>query len=83
MGVYDSFFARCAKCGTGIEIQVKVFDSCCSTFHKGDNVDLSEAPDNFMVEDRHSCHECGYVNTIVVKDRVFLGFDKELKDANI
>jgi hypothetical protein len=79
MGVYDSFFGRCAKCGTEIEIQVKAFNSNCATFYKGDAVLMSEAPDNFMLEDRHSCYECGYVNTIVVKDRVFVGFDKEMK----
>ncbi len=76
MGVYDSFIGRCAKCGTKIGVQVKEFDSCCSSFRKGDRVWLNEAPDNFEIDDRHACFYCGYVNTIVVKDRIFSGFKK-------
>ena len=79
MGLYDSFYARCAKCGTKIEIQVKEFDCCQMQIHKGNIVYLEDAPDSFTIEDRHSCYECGYVNTIVVRGRIFLGFNKELR----
>lgn len=76
MGVYDSFFARCAKCGTELEVQVKAWDSCCMTFYKGDTVNLQDAPDNWEIDDRHACYYCGHINTIIVKDRIFLGFKK-------
>jgi hypothetical protein len=75
MGCFDSFFARCAKCGNEVEIQTKDFDSCCMTFHRGDTVYLSEAPDNFRLEDIHGgCHHCKYINTVIVEDNVFKGF---------
>lgn len=76
MGCYDSFYARCAKCGTEIEVQLKDFDCCCDSFRKGDIVDLREAPNNFLIESPHSCYYCGYVNTVVVQDRIFKGFLK-------
>ena len=75
MGVYDSFNAKCAKCGTEIEVQSKAFDSYCACINVGDTVFLSEAPDSFRLEDRHSCYKCGYVNTIVVNNRIFEGFE--------
>jgi hypothetical protein len=82
MGCYACFVGRCAKCGEKIEIEIQEFDLHCAIFLKGETVYLSKAPDNFEIDDTKSCRYCGYINTIVVKDRIFKGFDKEIKELD-
>jgi hypothetical protein len=80
MGLFDTFTDKCPKCGKNLDIQTKLLDQYMNHFKVGDNVTgkfyiTEEIIDiKFIVSEDDKC-DCGYQPVVVVKDKVFVGFE--------
>ena len=75
MGVFDTFHARCPKCGKMFEAQTKKFDCILADIHPGDSIQgIDEEVISMSFKSRWDC-DCGYTPTIVIRDKIFIGFE--------
>lgn len=69
MGLYDSLYVGCLKCGSTMELQSKAGDCSLSCYS------LADAPTEILIDLNGNdiyCEECGFRQTLLVEPRAVL-----------
>jgi hypothetical protein len=78
MGLFDSFCDKCPNCSEELEVQVKFFNPYMKRLTPGDSTNIFNVQEQiidlkFVASD--SCENCGCIPIVVVRNKVFVGFE--------
>ena len=79
MGLFDTFMGSCPKCGAELEIQTKMFDPYQRHFYPGTEIEtgmeFNVISMELQTDASDGCDNCGYCPVIVIKNRIFMGYE--------